>query len=98
MTGTGFTLAPDAIAELVSTIASLRDELDARTGGRHELPADVSGDPRVSAAVDEFSSNWHDGRARIIENLDRCLDALRNTAATYEHVENEVRQSLGGAR
>lgn len=98
MTGTGFTLDPAAIAELVSTIATLRDDLEARTEGHHELPAGVSGDPRVSEAVDEFSSNWRDGRKRIIENLDRCLDALRDTAATYELVENEVRQSVGGVQ
>ncbi|GGM70468.1 hypothetical protein GCM10011609_02700 [Lentzea pudingi] len=98
MTGTGFTFDPAAISELVSTIASLRDDLEARTGGHHDLPADVSGDHRVSAAVDEFSSNWRDVRARVIENLDRCLDALRDTATTYELVENEVRQSVGGAQ
>jgi hypothetical protein len=98
LTGTGFTLDPAAIAELVSTIAALREDLEARTGGHHELPEAVSGDHRVSTAMDEFSSNWRDGRTRIIENLDRCLDALRATAATYDRVENEVRQSVGGAR
>jgi hypothetical protein len=84
----GFRLDGTALQRLNGEISALREDLTTHDATRADIDQAEAGDAGVFAAIEAFDSNWRDGRARIVDNLQRTGDTLARTLHNYEATEH----------
>jgi Excreted virulence factor EspC, type VII ESX diderm len=83
----------DGLRALSATLGRIGDDLDATRGVIGAVRADL-GSSELAAALDDFESNWDDGRDQIKENMVAAREILDEAARAYDQTDEDLASSV----
>lgn len=92
MSSSGFLVDYHALGNLGQQLANLRGEFKKGDGAIAPLLATIS-DGGLRGALRDFTTNWSDERAKLVENLDKAAGFATQAADAYRKVDEALAHS-----